>query len=159
MSTFGLIGLVIAFAGVVVSVVCLLVGQILLKAGKKGAAETASWGGCIASILTTVALTVCCGILVYCFMVGDFSIEYVLMEHSDADGPLGVLYRFSGLWAGREGSLLFWAWLISIFNTVVAVRAMKKLDPLDCMALFVSNLVLCAFVAVTLFSDSWLCFN
>ncbi len=153
MSTFGLIGLVIAFAGVVVSVVCLLVGQILLKAGKKGAAETASWGGCIASILTTVALTVCCGILVYCFMVGDFSIEYVLMEHSDADGPLGVLYRFSGLWAGREGSLLFWAWLISIFNTVVAVRAMKKLDPLDCMALFVSNLVLCAFVAVTLFSE------
>ena len=59
---------------------------------------------------------------------------------------------FSGLWAGREGSLLFWAWLISIFNVVVAVRAMKNLDNLDCMALFVSNLVLTAFVAVCLLS-------
>ena len=154
MSTFGLIGLVVAFAGVVVSVVCLLAGRILKKTGKTGAAETASWGGCVASILTAVALTVCCGILVFCFMTGDMSIEYVLMEHSDADGALGVLYRFSGLWAGREGSLLFWAWLISIFNVVVAVRAMKNLDDLDCMALFVSNLVLTAFVAVCLFSES-----
>lgn len=154
MSTFGLIALVVAFAGVVVSVVCLLAGQILRKTGKQGAASTASWGGCVASILTAAALTVCCGILVYCFMTGDMSIEYVLMEHSDADGILGVLYRFSGLWAGREGSLLFWAWLISIFNAVVAVRAMKKLEPLDCMALFVSDLVLTAFVAVCLFSES-----
>lgn len=154
MSTFGLIGLVVAFAGVVVSVVCLLAGRILKKTGKTGVAETASWGGCVASILTAVALTVCCGILVFCFMTGDMSIEYVLMEHSDADGALGVLYRFSGLWAGREGSLLFWAWLISIFNVVVAVRAMKNLDDLDCMALFVSNLVLTAFVAVCLFSES-----
>ena len=39
MSTFGLIGLVIAFAGVVVSVVCLLAGRILKKAGKTGAAR------------------------------------------------------------------------------------------------------------------------
>lgn len=154
MSTFGLIGLVVAFAGVVVSVVCLLAGRILKKTGKTGAAETASWGGCVASILTAVALTVCCGILVFCFLTGDMSIEYVLMEHSDADGALGVLYRFSGLWAGREGSLLFWAWLISIFNVVVAVRAMKNLDDLDCMALFVSNLVLTAFAAVCLFSES-----
>lgn len=154
MSTFGLIGLVVAFAGVVVSVVCLLAGRILKKTGKTGAAETASWGGCVASILTAVALTVCCGILLFCFMTGDMSIEYVLMEHSDADGALGVLYRFSGLWAGREGSLLFWAWLISIFNVVVAVHAMKNLDDLDCMALFVSNLVLTAFVAVCLFSES-----
>ena len=154
MSTFGLIGLVIAFAGVAVSVVCLFAGQVLRKTGKESAAETASWGGCVAALLTTAALTACCAILVYCFMVGDMSIEYVLMEHSDADGPLGVLYRFSGLWAGREGSLLFWAWLISVFNAVVAVRTMKKLESIDCMALFVSNLVLAAFVAVCLFSES-----
>lgn len=154
MSTFGLIGLVVAFVGVAVSVVCLLVGQILRKSGKAGAAETASWGGCVASLLTATALTACCGVLVYCFMSGDTSIEYVLMERSDADGVLGVLYRLSGLWAGREGSLLFWAWLISVFNAVIAVRTMKKLDALDCMALFVSNTVLAAFVAVCLFSES-----
>lgn len=154
MSTFGLIGLIVAFAGVVVSLVCLTAGHLLNKAGKRDAAETLSWAGCVATLLTAFALTVCCGILVYCFMVGDMSIEYVLSQHSDTDGALGVLYRFAGLWAGREGSLLFWAWLISVFNAVVALRSMKKLDPLDCAALFVSNLVLTAFIAVCLFSES-----
>lgn len=153
MSTFGLIGLVIAFASVAVSVVCLLAGYVLGRKKASNASETLLWGGGVAALITAIALTVCCGILVYCFMVGDMTIEYVLMEHSDATGPLGVLYRFSGLWAGREGSLLFWAWLISLFNCVVAVRAMKGLDHMDCMALFISDLVLAAFVAVCLFSE------
>ena len=153
MSTFGLIGLVIALAGVATSIACLVAGQALRGGRRAESAETLSWAGCVASLLATAALTVCCGILVFCFLTGDMSIEYVLMEHSDADGALGVLYRFSGLWAGREGSLLFWAWLISVFNAVVAVRAMKRTEALDCMALLVSNLVLSAFVAVCLFSE------
>ena len=153
MSTFGLIGLVVAFAGVAVSIVCLLAGQILRRTGRADAAETLSWGGCVASLLSCLALTVCCGILVYCFLSGDMSIEYVVENHSSAEGILGTLYRFSGLWAGREGSLLFWAWLISVFNAVVAVRAMRKNDAMDYMALFVSQLVLAAFVGVLLFSE------
>lgn len=153
MSTFGLIGLVVAFAGVAVSIVCLLAGQILRRTGRADAAETLSWGGCVASLLSCLALTVCCGILVYCFLSGDMSIEYVVENHSSAEGILGTLYRFSGLWAGREGSLLFWAWLISVFNAVVAVRAMRKNDAMDYMALFVSQLVLAAFAGVLLFSE------
>lgn len=78
----------------------------------------------------------------------------MLLEHSEAEGALGVLYRFAGLWAGREGSLLLWAWLISAFNVAVAVRVMKHDEPIDCMALLVSGLVLVAFVAVMLFSES-----
>ena len=84
MSTFGLIGLVVAFAGVAVSIVCLLAGQILRRGGRSDSAETVSWGGCVAALLSFAALTVCCGILVYCFLVGDMSIEYVLENHSNA---------------------------------------------------------------------------
>lgn len=153
MSTFGLIGLVVAFAGVVVSLACLFLGHALGHARYSNAAAF-SWAGAVASLLTTAALTVCCGILVYCFMVGDVSIEYVLMERSDVEGAMGVLYRLSGLWAGRAGSLLFWAWLISIFNALVAVRVIKHEKPLDFAALFVANSVLAAFVAVCLFSES-----
>ena len=153
MSTFGLIGLVVAFAGVAVSIVCLLAGQVLRRAGRADSAETFSWGGCVAALLSCFALTVCCGILVYCFLTGDMTIEYVLENHSSAEGVLGTLYRFSGLWAGREGSLLFWAWLISVFNAVVAVRAMRKNEAMDYMALLVSQLVLAAFTGVLLFSE------
>ncbi len=153
MSTFGLIGLVVAFAGVFVSIVCLLVGHLLRRLKRSDSAETFSWGGCVAAILSFAALLACCGILVFCFLVGDMSIEYVLENRSDAEGILGTLYRISGLWAGREGSLLFWAWLISVFNLAVAVRAMRKDDAMDYMALFVSQLVLAAFVGVLLFSE------
>ena len=154
MSTIGLIGLIVAFAGVAVSVIAFLAGYVLERIGKRDTAETASWAGCAATILTAVALTFCCGVLVYCFMSGDTSIQYVLQYRSDTEGPMGVLYRLSGVYAGREGSLLFWAWLISVFNCILAVRAMRKHSQLDHMAIMVSQIVLAAFVGVCLFSES-----
>lgn len=154
MSTIGLIGLLVAFAGVAVSVVCLVAGALLSRKQSGGMGETLTWGGHIAVLVTTVALTVCCGILVYCFMTGDMTIDYVLRQHSDASGEFAWLYKLSGLWAGREGSLLFWAWLIAVFNSVVAVRNLKHIAKLDSMALLVSQIVLAAFVSVLLFSES-----
>lgn len=154
MSMIGLLGLLVAFAGTAVSVVCLLAGHVLSRKKPGGAGETLTWGGHIAAVLSAAALTVCCGVLVYCFMTGDMTIEYVLKQHSDASGDFAWLYKLAGLWAGREGSLLFWAWLISVFNSVVAVRNMKAPRELDAMALFVSQLVLAAFVGVLLFSES-----
>lgn len=154
MPTIGLIGLLVAFAGVVVSVVCLIAGAILSRKKPGGVGETLTWGGHVAVLLSTVALTVCCAILVYCFFAGDYSIDYVLRYHSDSSSDLAWLYKLSGLWAGREGSLLFWAWLISLFNSVVAVRNMKSGRKLDSMALLVSQLVMAAFVGVLLFSES-----
>ncbi|MBU5405199.1 cytochrome c biogenesis protein CcsA [Paraeggerthella hongkongensis] len=154
MATIGVIGLLVAFAGVAVSVVCLLAGALLARKRSGGIGETLTWGGHIGVILSAVALTFCCGILVFCFMTGDMSIEYVLRQHSDASGELAWLYKLSGLWAGREGSLLFWAWLIAAFNAVVAVRNLKSPRKLDSMALLVSQLVLAAFVGVLLLSES-----
>ena len=141
MATIGVIGLLVAFAGVAVSVVCLLAGALLARKRSGGIGETLTWGGHIGVILSAVALTFCCGILVFCFMTGDISIEYVLRQHSDASGVLAWLYKLSGLWAGREGALLFWAWLIAAFNAVVAVRNLKSPRKLDSMALLVSQLI------------------
>ena len=153
MSTFGLIGLLVAFAGVAVSAVCLVAGALMRKR-KRDLGETLTWAGHIAVLLSLAGLTVCCGILVYCFMTGDMTIEYVLDYHSDASGDLAWLYKLSGLWAGRQGSLLFWAWLIAVFNAVVAARNLKTPKRLDAMALLVSQIVLAAFVCVLLFSES-----
>ncbi|MEG1513115.1 MAG: cytochrome c biogenesis protein CcsA [Raoultibacter sp.] len=152
MAIFGLIGLLVAFAAVVVSVLCLIVGHVLSGKGRR-VGQTFTWGGHIASVLAAAALTFCCGLLVFCFMTGDHSIEYVVKNQSNASDGLGWLYRLSGLWGGREGSLLFWGWLLSVFNAVVALRNLKKCDKLDSMALLVSQLVLAAFVGVTLFSE------
>ena len=154
MSLLGLIGLVIAFASVAFSVVGFLVSRVLVMRNKKSLADTISWGACIATIVAFIALTFCCGILVYCFMTGDISLKYVISQQSKTEGTLGWMYKLSGLWGGREGSLLFWAWLISAFNTVIAVKTLKKQDQLDLMALMVSQAVLLAFVSVCLFSQN-----
>ena len=148
MASFGCFALLISFVGAVLSVICLIAGHALRK---KDIGETISWSGRIATIVTFVGLTACCAILIICFITDDFTIQYVLTEHSSNSN---LLFKISGLWAGREGSLLFWAWLISLFNTIVAVRRLGETEPLDNMAVLVGQIVLLAFVGVMLFSDS-----
>ena len=46
------------------------------------------------------------------FFSNDFSMAYVA-AHSNKDLP--GFYKFAALWAGQEGSLLFWSWLLSIY--------------------------------------------
>ncbi len=155
MGIYGVGGLLVAFAGIVVSLVCLIVGMIMQKKSPSNSnADTMVWGGHIATVLTFIALTFCCGLLIYCFLSGDNTIQYVVEGRSHADGVLGTFYRISGLWEGREGSLLFWAWLISLFSMIIALRRQKELARIDSVAIVVIELVLFSFVALLMFSES-----
>ena len=154
MSMIGLLGLLVAFAGCVISILCLGVAHLLHKKRSFERAETLAWGGRVAAVLTAAALTVCCAVLVWCFFTGDNSIQYVLDNRSNSTSPEAWLYKLAGLWAGRQGSLLFWAWLIAVFNAVLVFATRKDTRPLDNGALCISQLVLTAFVSVLLFSES-----
>jgi cytochrome c-type biogenesis protein CcmF len=57
-------------------------------------------------------------------MNSDFSIEYVA-KYTSTDLP--TFYKFSALWAGNNGSLLLWAWLLTVFAAVV-VSGKKNRD-------------------------------
>lgn len=153
MSMIGLLGLLVAFAGCVISVLCLGVAHILYKKRSFERSETFAWGGRVASALSAAALTVCCAVLVWCFFSGDNTIQYVLDNRSTSVAPEAWLYKLAGLWAGRQGSLLFWAWLIAVFNAVLVFATRKDVRPLDNGALAISTLVLTAFVSVLLFSE------
>ncbi|MCI2241553.1 heme lyase CcmF/NrfE family subunit [Adlercreutzia faecimuris] len=148
----GLLGLLIAFASCLLSLGCLGAGRLLgRRSPERG--ETLAWGGRVAVVVGAIGLTFCCAILVWCFFAGDVSIEYVVRNRSDATGELGWLFHLAGLWAGRQGSLLFWAWLIAVFNLVVVLRTRRDARPLDDVALLVAQVVLTAFVGVLLFSE------
>lgn len=153
MSLVGLIGLLVAFAGCLVSVGCLSASVAFLKKGKSDRADALSWGGRLSTAVAAAALTACCAVLVVGFFSGDTSLDYVVRNRSDATGDLAWLFKLSGLWAGRSGSLLFWAWLIAVFNTVIVFATRKKARSLDDAALAVAQLVLLAFVGVLLFSE------
>ncbi|MCI8425350.1 MAG: cytochrome C assembly protein, partial [Adlercreutzia sp.] len=152
MSTIGLMGLLVAFAGCLISLVCLGVAHVFYKKRSFERSEMFAWGGRVAAVLTAVALTVCCAVLVWCFFTGDTSIQYVLDNRSTSTSDIAWLYKLAGLWAGRQGSLLFWAWLIAVFNAVLVFATRKDVRPLDNAALAISTLVLTAFVSVLLFS-------
>ena len=95
MSEIGLFALLIAFVASSLSVVALAVGHALRK---KQLGATLSWAGRVAAVLAFIALTVCCGVLIYCFATNNYSIQYVLDEHSSSNN---VFYKISALWAGR----------------------------------------------------------
>ena len=58
-------GLLISFAAVIVSIVCLVAGAIAGRKRASGVAETLTWGGHVAALVSAVGLTACCGCLLY----------------------------------------------------------------------------------------------
>ena len=107
----------------------------------------------------SVALFACCAVLVVCFMTGDVSIKYVLEERSLSTDGFAWLYKLSGLWAGRAGSLLFWTFLIALFNAIILARSAHdkrtstSASELDNLAMAVVSLVVAAFCGLLLFSE------
>ncbi len=152
MSTAGFAFLSIALAATVAAVVCFLAGRVFAEKAPERTALLRCVGR-LASIVAAVSLFVCCAILVYCFFAGDYSILYVLQEKSSSTSDLAWLYKLSGLWAGRAGSLLFWAFLISLFSLVLCIRTRKNAVALDDMAIMVVDAVLVAFLGVLVFSE------
>ena len=98
-----------------------------------------AFGGGIAAIVTRHPLLVkstrqsgmaaCCLIflatfsLEYLFFSDNFSIAYVV-AHSNRD--LAPFYKIAALWAGQEGSLLFWSFLLAIYVFSVLVTYRNK---------------------------------
>ena len=61
--------------------------------------------------------------LEYMILTNDFHNAYVA-EHSNRD--LLTYYKVAALWAGQEGSLLFWTWLLSIYSALVVWQNRRK---------------------------------
>jgi len=83
-----------------------------------------------------IALTFAFFILLRYFTMRDFNVEYVWM-HSDSNLP--PLYTISAVWAGREGSLLIWAWYLALFNAFFISRSKK--DSLTFVSAAISSFV------------------
>jgi len=78
-------------------------------------AETARRAG----MASFAAVLVSAGALVYAALTDDFSVAYILHHSNRAlPGP----YKFAVLWSGQEGSVLFWALLLSAYGFVLRLR-------------------------------------
>ena len=75
--------------------------------------ESARRGGLATLGLVTVALVS----LVVLLLRRDYQVSYVYRNTSSTLRPI---YTAAALWAGQEGSLVFWLWLVSLLGPLVA---------------------------------------
>jgi cytochrome c-type biogenesis protein CcmF len=107
-----LIALVIAIYGTIVSIIGGVQRNDTLSASGRNALYV------VAALVTVAALA-----LVYLLVVNDFSNNYVA-GHSERALPL--FYRISSLWGGQEGSLLFWAWMLGVYSTIMVAFEWRR---------------------------------
>ncbi|MEW6184003.1 MAG: cytochrome c-type biogenesis CcmF C-terminal domain-containing protein [Bacillota bacterium] len=93
-----------------------------------------------------LTLTLAGLVLLIAFLTDDFSFAYVA-EHSAAQ--MSSFYKASAFWAGHEGSLLLWLWMLSGFTSVLSLLNLKTTDRLNSLALYLSNFVQ-LFLAITI---------
>ncbi|HEX5422678.1 MAG TPA: heme lyase CcmF/NrfE family subunit [Candidatus Acidoferrales bacterium] len=68
-------------------------------------------------------VTIAVAVLEFFFFTNNYSLAYVA-EHSNRALP--AFYKFAALWAGQEGSLLWWSWLLSAYAFCVLFLNRKK---------------------------------
>ncbi len=74
-----------------------------------------------------IAITLAAACLVAAFFDGVYGIEYVF---SYSESKLDPQYKFAGLWAGLDGSILFWAMILGVVGAIVAWSFRKRgMDP------------------------------
>jgi cytochrome c-type biogenesis protein CcmF len=117
MASFGSYALLLALA---LGVYALVAGAVALRDQRDRLGETARRAG----IAVFVAVTAAAAALVISAFQNDFSLNYIF-RHSNRDLP--APYKFAVLWSGQEGSLLFWAWLLSGYALLVRLR--HRTDP------------------------------
>lgn len=64
---------------------------------------------------TTAFITFAIFILWYCLLTDNFLVRYV---YGYSNHAMPTIYKFTALWGGQDGSLLFWMWLTSIFASI-----------------------------------------
>ena len=89
--------------------------------------------------------------LVYAFVVNDFSVLYVA-QHSNSQLP--GEYRFAAVWGGHEGSLLLWAFILSVWTAAVAAFSKHLPDEMVARVLGVMGLISVGFLMFMLFTSS-----
>ncbi|MDN5348061.1 MAG: cytochrome c-type biosis protein CcmF [Clostridia bacterium] len=108
----GSLALLLALAISFYSLAGLYLGE---KTGNEPLAASARGGILAIAFLVTIASL----LLFYSLARSDFSVLYV-QKYTSAGLPL--LYKLTAFWAGNTGSLLLWAWILSLYSAVVAWR-------------------------------------
>lgn len=86
-----------------------------------------------------------------CFLTDNFMVRYVY-GYSNAAMP--IIYKFTALWGGQDGSLLLWLWMASFFGAGTLFFHRKSDRALTPYIALVFSIILIFFHSLILFSDN-----
>ncbi|HJS43523.1 MAG TPA: heme lyase CcmF/NrfE family subunit [Gemmatimonadales bacterium] len=118
------------------------VGSAQRRADLQQSARHATFALCVALMIAVIALEVA-------IFRHDFSVAYVAGRTSR---NLPTFYLWSALYSGQEGSLLFWAAVLSIFGALVQILTGRRHRVYLPYVAAVTSLVTTFFVTVMLFT-------
>ena len=106
------VGFVLALYGAIAAVIGVRTGQAnWLRTGER------------AAIGVWLLITACIALMLYAFLTFDFSVRYVAVN-TNRGTPF--YYRITALWGALEGSIVLWAWMLSIYTLIVVVRYRRR---------------------------------
>jgi cytochrome c-type biogenesis protein CcmF len=129
--------LVVAFLATLASIGALVMGDRLGAKNGEGATNAGYIAAMVAAALVTLAVT----LLAVAFLREDLTFKYVAENRPNVVSAFAWVYKLSGVWAGREGSFLFWSWLLGLFTAWVAWKRLAITDRLSNVALAVMGVV------------------
>src|SRR5260221_5322082 len=94
-------------------------------------------------------LTACVAIIEVAFAGNDFSFN-IVQQHSSIETP--AFYKLAAMWSSQEGSLLLWAWVLSIASSAALYFTRDKLRELVPWATAVMMGVAAFFTGLMLFA-------
>lgn len=115
MATLGTISLQLAFILAIAGIFTAVYGRLQRRDDLIEIANRAVIG---VGILLTVAVIA----LLRELIISNFQIEYVV-QYTSKNTPLN--YKFTALWAGQDGSLLFWSWILAMYAVVAVIQNRK----------------------------------
>jgi cytochrome c-type biogenesis protein CcmF len=92
-----------------------------------------------AAIATWVFISIAYFSLTYAFVKSDFSVRFVA-NNSSKDLPL--FYKFTAVWGGMDGSLLLWAFFLSLYGVLILYFHRKKVHDIVPYSMVFFNLIL-----------------
>jgi cytochrome c-type biogenesis protein CcmF len=115
-ASFGSAALALAFATMLFAVVAALLGR---KGDERWvlASRRAVYAAC-------ALLTLCVALIEVAFAGDDFSLN-IVQQHSSIETP--NFYKLAAMWSSQEGSLLLWAWVLSIASSLALYATRSKL--------------------------------
>jgi cytochrome c-type biogenesis protein CcmF len=112
-------GSISVFLAFVISVYTLIASILGGKTRRRELVKSAENG----VIAVFFLLTIASASLIHSLLTRDFSLKYVATNTSR---DLSTIYTITSFWAGQAGSLLLWAWILSIYMTLVVVQNRRK---------------------------------